>query len=118
MKTIAIASMLAFAPLHNALGVNPIEPPPTNHMAGPIIVGVGCLIAASGFIVWVIERNNKNVVIPSLTLQRSDTGQAPWSNMITLTNVSLHGTNKLEIFREQMDADPHRDSSFYRTVTP
>ena len=110
--------MLALAPLHNALGVNPVEPDQTNHFAGPIMIGVGCLIVAGGFIVWVAEKNNKNAVIPSLTLQRSESPQGPWSNVITLTNVALHGTNKLEIFREQMDADPHRDSSFYRTVTP
>ena len=89
----------------------------TNNSAVLAVIVIGCAAAASAYVVYVHERDNKNVVVPRLCLQRSDDNQT-WQTICTKTNVQLNGTNRIEIFREIINADPHRDMCFYRTMTP
>ena len=89
----------------------------TNNSAVMAVIVIGCAAAASAYVVYVHERDNKNVVVPRLCLQRSDDNQT-WRTICTKTNVQLNGTNRIEIFREVINNDPHRDMCFYRTMTP
>lgn len=115
MKTkLAVSLLLAFTMAAHSQPLQSGHSQTNNQAMLPVVVliiGLGGAIV----VVWAYEKNNKNPVIPRLTLQRSP-DQIAWENVCTLTNVALNGTNKIKLFEQQINAEPHRDQNFYRAV--
>lgn len=115
---IALAAFLwSSVPVISGQTNSPDPHAPTNSFSLLPVVAIAGALAGTAYVVYAYEKNNKNAVIPRLCLQRSPDNHA-WATICTMTNVQLNGTNRIEIFRTQIDADPVRDSSFYRTMTP
>ncbi len=110
--TTAILIMSIIAPRLSSAGETV-----TNKIAFLPIIVLGAALTGAAYVVYAYEKNNNNVVIPKLILQSSPDHHT-WTSIFTNYNVRLNGTNRVEIFRQQIDSDPQRDSSFYRTVTP